>query len=427
MDPVSLLIGAMVLSGFITKWVQNGRTDREYAKQGMVSPRHQVRLKRLNSAGITPKTGGGPLRDYLAALWADAWLDAAERRRIRRANRPPYDPTKPRFATRFADRVDAAVLGGLARARRRWGVRAADDEPTAPVRAEQKRPHVPGTWTVGPDGQRVPLASPPEPESSPAPGTGTGSTRDPGVHATSQPADAETGNRPIDSESFRFDHDPTVDSRNPDAYAKYAARLDEVCPGWWNSPKLVAGSELHQLAQVRRDREARPGATGGGSEGGDSDADHAPASVNFNHEPSSERTSTMMQTNHPSAGGPGYESSEVNTNEEARRAFARMKDAAARGADALAALEEARAAIAASAQGLADGMSAKRFDQGATAAANEAVDAINLGTVAGWSEQLDTVQAAASKGLSDLDKYRDSEELVAAEQVDTSTLDSASS
>jgi hypothetical protein len=124
---------------------------------------------------------------------------------------------------------------------------------------------------------------------------------------------------------------------------------------------------------------------------------------------------------------PAATATEVQTNEDARRNFQAMADAAAEAADALVALETARAKMAAASQATADGMSAKAFDAGATAAANEAVDAIGLDTLGGWAEKIDAVRGAADKGLAGLDKYRDAEAQVAEERIDPTTLAATSS
>lgn len=113
---------------------------------------------------------------------------------------------------------------------------------------------------------------------------------------------------------------------------------------------------------------------------------------------------------------------EVNTNEDARMAFAAMATAAAEAADAIAMLEAAKAKMAAAANGTADGMSGKRFDSLATQAAGEAAEAINIGTLADWSEKIDTVLSAAERGLRALDKYLDAEDTVTSNNIDTSTL-----
>lgn len=118
---------------------------------------------------------------------------------------------------------------------------------------------------------------------------------------------------------------------------------------------------------------------------------------------------------------------EIDTNEDARRAFAAMAAAAAEANDAIAALEAAKAKMAAAANGTADGMTAKAFDADATTAAGDAADAINVGTLADWSEKVDTVLAAAERGIRALDKYLDAEDAVASNNIDASTLASTSS
>lgn len=122
-----LLIIALAVTGWMTKVVQEGRTDRAYAKKGQVSPRHQVRLARLEKAGrpVSPK-GRGPLRNYLSELWADVVLDLADKHRSKREHRGPvvYDPDRPKLRQRaagVADRFDAAVLAGVRRVQESQG------------------------------------------------------------------------------------------------------------------------------------------------------------------------------------------------------------------------------------------------------------------------------------------------------------------
>lgn len=121
---MELLIIALLVPMFLTKVVQNGRTDRAYAEKGMVSPRHQVRLERLAKAGrpVSPKTRG-PLRNYLSEIYADAMLDLADKHRSKREQRGPvvYDPAKPSLAQRF----DRAVLDGIERVKQHRGWEAA--------------------------------------------------------------------------------------------------------------------------------------------------------------------------------------------------------------------------------------------------------------------------------------------------------------
>lgn len=113
---------------------------------------------------------------------------------------------------------------------------------------------------------------------------------------------------------------------------------------------------------------------------------------------------------------------EVNNNEDARIALTAVASAAAEAADALGALEAAKAKLQAAANGTLEGMSGKRFDAAATGAAAAAADAINVGDLAEWSEKFDTAEAEARSALRHLDKYLDSEDLIASNNVDASTL-----
>jgi crossover junction endodeoxyribonuclease RusA len=51
----------------------------------------------------------------------------------------------------------------------------------------------------------------------------------------------------------RFDPNPTVDGRDPEAYAKYAERLDVECPGWWAAPAQGMAPGLLEQADIRRE------------------------------------------------------------------------------------------------------------------------------------------------------------------------------
>jgi hypothetical protein len=118
---MELLLIATIVA--LVKMVQDGRTDRAYAEQGMVSPRHQARIarqKRLEAAGRpTPPVARGPLRTYLSELYADAVNDLAVRHQVKRAAREPYtyDPAAPKWHQRF----DARVAQGAARWQRSRG------------------------------------------------------------------------------------------------------------------------------------------------------------------------------------------------------------------------------------------------------------------------------------------------------------------
>lgn len=113
---------------------------------------------------------------------------------------------------------------------------------------------------------------------------------------------------------------------------------------------------------------------------------------------------------------------EVATNEGARRALKQMQEGAAELGEAAAAAEAAKAKIQAAAQAAGDAMSAKAFDRGATDAVNNINDIVSNDNLSAMSAAADEIGAAASKGLNDLKKYQDSEDLVAEERVDPTTL-----
>jgi hypothetical protein len=344
MEPVSFLLGLLVLTGCFSvgvrvtsdaiataraakagQWDLIDRDRQRRASRGerWAAAWDAVRRRRHRQAG-----GSGDYRPGFGAYASDVyhgfWEDQLARRQAKRAARPEFVPDPDRRP--WHERFDAAVLAKVERLREAWRQRQGSaTEPPKPAEPPAEPPagpaaHEPGTWTVGDDGQRVPLAAatdpqPTEPEPAPEP-------------AQQDPIDETSQEEPMDA------------------------------------------------------------------------TDTTPAAA----------TAT-----------------EVQTNEDARRNFQAMADAAAEAADALVALETARAKMAAASQATADGMSAKAFDAGATAAANEAVDAIGLDTLGGWAEKIDAVRGAADKGLAGLDKYRDAEAQVAEERIDPTTLAATSS
>ncbi len=123
--------------------------------------------------------------------------------------------------------------------------------------------------------------------------------------------------------------------------------------------------------------------------------------------------------------GPSVE--EVQTNEAARRAFEQMANGAAKLAEAAALAEQARAQIAAAAAAAGDGMAAARFDAEATAAVADINDTVHDDTLHRWAEVADQIDAAAKAGHAALDKYRSSEEVVAANNIDGKVLEPTAS
>lgn len=118
---------------------------------------------------------------------------------------------------------------------------------------------------------------------------------------------------------------------------------------------------------------------------------------------------------------------DINNNADARAGFAQLEAAGHRAAEALDALEQARADIATHAPHLADAMSGNAFDREASNAAQTVADGISTRTLADWSEIIDTTIASAQAGIRHLDKYVEAEVLVNDNKIDGKTLETASS
>jgi hypothetical protein len=118
---------------------------------------------------------------------------------------------------------------------------------------------------------------------------------------------------------------------------------------------------------------------------------------------------------------------EIHVNEDARNAFSNVQAAADKLAEAARLAEEARAEIKANANAAQDGMGAKKFDAGATTAMADISDIVGDDTLSKWCEAADAIRGSADTGKQSLDKWLDSENLVASEGIDPSTLASTSS
>ena len=165
MDPVSLMIGAMVLAAFIVERLPEAMSEAEYAKRGEISPAYAARLKRLADAGIDPATGG-PMRQYLANAWRDSWLDLDNDRQRARAARlgkdsdtsPGSEPSGPgwwrTFRARLAEQLDQAAADHANRWRTRTP-KGEGDPTTGPVTSKVADPSRPAP-TPGPDGHPDP-------------------------------------------------------------------------------------------------------------------------------------------------------------------------------------------------------------------------------------------------------------------------------
>lgn len=121
---------------------------------------------------------------------------------------------------------------------------------------------------------------------------------------------------------------------------------------------------------------------------------------------------------------------DVHTNEALRQAADQIAEGAAELAEAAAMAERARAKMAAAAHGASEAVSATSFDSGATAAAHAASDAagaVTDTTISQWCEKSEAAGAAAQQMKASLEKYRDSEDLVASERIDARVLEPSAS
>ena len=201
MDPVSILIGAMVIAAFITERLPEAAAEVEYAKRGEQSPVLRARLQRLADAGIDPATGGA-MRQYLANAWRDTWLDLDTDRQRRRSARqaaaggedttPVSEPSGPgwwrNLRHRLADRIDQAASDHANRWRTRTTTKPVRPAPT-PEPTGNPGPETPD-WADDPD---------PEPFTSPV------------VHDD----DTYTNPSPGGREEHQPSPDPPDDQREP--------------------------------------------------------------------------------------------------------------------------------------------------------------------------------------------------------------------
>ncbi len=68
-----------------------------------------------------------------------------------------------------------------------------------------------------------------------------------------------------------------------------------------------------------------------------------------------------------------------------------------------------------------------RVDAGSTAAVAEVSETVGTDTLSRWAEAADAIGSAAEDGLKALEKYRDGEEVIAANNVDGRTMEPSQS
>jgi hypothetical protein len=185
-----VILGALVIAAFIMvvpSWAADGiaavraawTNDQKYLREDQERRRartqriadawsHRRATRSLNAGGDgTYRAGIGA---YIDDLYHGFFEDQLERSQVKRATRDPYtyDPGRPGFAERFANRVDAVIVGQAERLRRkREGSLPVEDfddiKPTANPVDTGEAPLVPVV--------RLRIAWPPEPsdDDSPSP------------------------------------------------------------------------------------------------------------------------------------------------------------------------------------------------------------------------------------------------------------------
>jgi hypothetical protein len=173
---VDLLLAIALLTWLVGRAFNDARVDHTYAKQGLVSPRLEHKYgTREKAASMVAKYG---FLDFLRDAWRDYWPRRTEAL-IAARNAKAADPGG---RVRLRDRWAAARRAVEAGFRRLAGsvqpALAPTDAPAPTPVAASDLP--PGTWTIGENGQRIPLtddARPPttgpQQRGSVASGTGT--------------------------------------------------------------------------------------------------------------------------------------------------------------------------------------------------------------------------------------------------------------
>lgn len=105
----------LVIAFLITKTINDGKTDRELARQGIVSPRLQAKY----GAQAKEKTAQYGLVDFLADAWSDNWRNRTEARRAAEQAVATVKPSTPGAQKpSWRDRL-AAVKGAVEKAGRK--------------------------------------------------------------------------------------------------------------------------------------------------------------------------------------------------------------------------------------------------------------------------------------------------------------------
>jgi hypothetical protein len=453
-EPILLLL----LAAWLAKTVTQYRVDREYAKQGLTSPRIEAKLAAYRAGQRATEPARPGAKGYFRELWHDAWEDMTDRhRRIREGKKAGEHPT-----------LRERAAGWWRWAKEPLGERPVVEpvtsypEPLPASDPAQAAGQVPaedlpaGTWTVNDRGERVPLADP-QPVLPPQQAPRTVPAGERPADRVRPAAEERPGNEPVAAWTLT-----QAELLRTVLYGKcaYRAAPDRYCDNPADPDMPYCGQ--HGTGNVKQTAETNAETSTGGNDTEDNGRE--PARIDFNdpqvireirnglyglcahrtrmpdgfadqwcknpNRPGSafcwEHGSTTQNSTTPKGGNDSMGElatvEEVTTNEALRTNLNHIAQGAAELADALAAAEAARAKILASAEASGDGVDAKKFDVAATAAVHDIRDGISTSTLTEWSGFADSVHASAKAGLDALDQYRDSEAQVAETGIDATVL-----
>lgn len=419
------------------------RADRVEARRRRRADAYRALLARRGRPDADAQPG---LAAYAADHYRAFWARRMEVAQAKRAARPTYvyDPDRSVKArasrakaatTRWMDRADAAIVDRAKKVAGSRPVRAVV-EPVGGFPERNGPDHVEAA-PVDPWDHSEPIRDPEQTvrlhrQAPEQPGP---AERGVGVPAEQEPAESPKSGRPSPLD-MKFDGNPTLNSRDPDAYAKYAADLDRDRPGWWECADEEMDGELADEARRRRggdppDSDSGDAPTGGPDDETNDDNDNnggtdmtAPTGEAVNYETAIAELDAQEQQWRDL----------LDQAEQVRAAAAQLKAAA----DGMQTLGRNAAGAA---QATHDNLAARNLDGQTLAATGDAATAMDPNELDALYEQVEAMEAQADQktqeaeaGLASVasarstleEKYGDAHATVAGELGgDASFLDSS--
>jgi hypothetical protein len=442
----------LVLAFWITKVITQYRLEKPYADRGEVPPRIQAKIAKYEAGAASRPPARPGARGYLRELWHDAWDDATERRQDHRAKRKADKQTATVGSTstgsgrgtwrRFKDRVKGWAVWAItplgeyqhsepeqrdAQADNAEHADATDD----PQESESESTNDPAA-TDSSDSQ--PAAPVDVPVDATAKVADPGEQYKPRHHGeasndqpTTPPAPAASPTATPSDRPFPWHCSRCLsEGVEPSEELAEAAMQAHNCHPALHGPTPPLSDRIPQddLDRWRNEmlgkcayHQVRPGF--------DDEFCENPYSQGsrFCWEHRADKAQpTETSTNQEGGAMP----QEITGNEALRSNLKEMQAGAKELADAMALAEAARAKILAASAASSDGVNGNvKFDASAVAAVNDINDNISPTTLSDWAQMADNVDASASAGLTALEKYVDSEALVAETGVSGKTLENA--